>query len=205
MATAATAVVCALMLPAATAFQLAAPLPLTTTRAARHPAPVALDEARQKLIKGGLPQRFAERVSFQTGGAKQVGQEEMILTLWKEFKKCYPSEAVAQEMLSKNTAVILPSLNSPRKIKGTYALLNKRLGKATAKEVLLKNPGVLVCSPESLEKQSDEEIIKAANLVETLENNKPIINAVAGVVWFGIIGAFVYRIGTVGATPPGLS
>eukprot|EP00966_Prymnesium_polylepis_P020824 479316-Prymnesium_polylepis.1 len=53
MATAATAVVCALMLPAATAFQLAAPLPLTTTRAARHPAPVALDEARQKLIKDG--------------------------------------------------------------------------------------------------------------------------------------------------------
>ena len=27
--------------------------------------------------------------------------------------------------------------------------------------------------------------------------------AAAGVVWFGIIGAFAYRIGTVGATPPG--
>ena len=66
-------------------------------------------------------------------------------------------------MLSKNTAVILPSLNSPRKIKGTYALLNKRLGKKAAADLLLKNPGVLVCSPEGLSKSSDEEIIKAAD------------------------------------------
>ena len=42
-------------------------------------------------------------------------QEEKILTLWKEFKKCYKNEAVAQSMLAKNTAVILPQLNSPAK------------------------------------------------------------------------------------------
>ena len=109
-------------------------------------------------------------------------------------------------------------------------MLNKRLGKAAAAEVLLKNPvsdpsnyrarrcarcveqleppprvcqGVLVCSPESLDKQSNEDIVDAANLVETLENNKPIINAIAGVVWFGILGAFAYRIGTAGGCPPG--
>ena len=64
-------------------------------------------------------------------------------------------------MLSKNTAVILPTLNSPRKIKGTYALLNKRLGKKAAADLLLKNPGVLVCSPEGLEKQSSAERVEA--------------------------------------------
>ena len=123
--------------------------------------------------------------------------------VWKEFKKCYKSEAVAREMLSKNTAVILPQLNSPRKIKGTFALLNKRLGKATTQEVITKNPGVLVCSPESLEDQSDKDIIGAADLVATLDANKPLIRAVAGFVWLSIIAAFAYRIGTVGAVPPG--
>ena len=117
---------------------------------------LAVDEARLKLIKGGLPQKFAERVSFQSSGQRQAGQEEEILILWREFKKCYPSEKVALQMLSKNTAVILPQLNSPRKIKGTYALLQKRLGKAATFELLLKNPGVLVCSPEGLAKLSDK-------------------------------------------------
>ena len=84
-------------------------------------------------------------------------------------------------MLSKNTAVILPSLNSPRKIKGTYALLNKRLGKKAAADLLLKNPGVLVCSPEGLEKQSDDDILKAADLVESLE--KTLSNAPVEVLW----------------------
>ena len=167
------------------------------------PKEVRLDPAREKLIKGGLPQRFAERVSFQSSGQRIAGQEEMILTLWKEFKKCYPSEAVAQRMLSKNTAVILPQLNSPSKIKGTYALLNKRLGKKQAQEVITKNPGVLVCSPEGLAKESDEAIINAANFVESVENNRPLITAASGLFFASIIGSVAYRIGTVGASPPG--
>ncbi|KAL3925877.1 MAG: hypothetical protein SGPRY_003546 [Prymnesium sp.] len=167
-----------------------------------HPL-LALDEAREKLVKGGLPLKFAERVSFQSGGQKLPNQEEDILVLWKEFKKCYPSESVAQEMLSKNTAVILPQLNSPRKIKGTYALLNKRLGKQRAAEVFRKNPGVLICSPESLESQSDEDIENAANFVDTLQKNKPIVNAVAVTLWLSVAGSILYRISSVGGTPPG--
>mmetsp|Transcript_21170 Transcript_21170/g.68238 ORF Transcript_21170/g.68238 Transcript_21170/m.68238 type:complete len:222 (-) Transcript_21170:730-1395(-) len=182
---------------AAAAPRLAAP------RAGSRPGPRGsaiadgADPARAKLIKGGLPQKFAERVSFQTGGAKKAGQEEEILILWREFKKCYPNEKVALEMLSKNTAVILPTLNSPRKIKGTYALLNKRLGKKAAADLLLKNPGVLVCSPEGLEKQSDDDILKAADLVESLEKNKPLINGALFVVLLGVVAAFGYRIATV--------
>lgn len=129
----------------------------TSLQSGRTAAPrLALDEAREKLVKGGLPQKFAERVSFQSSGQRVAGQEDEILILWREFKKCYPNEKVAQQMLSKNTAVILPQLNSPRKIKGTYTLLKKRLGKAATSELLLKNPGVLVCSPEGLAKQTDQ-------------------------------------------------
>lgn len=219
-----------LFLQSATAFRApATPAPSAGRR--RAPPPLALDPAREQLVKGGLPLKFAERVSFQSSGQRIPDQEKMILALWKEFKKCYKSEEVAREMLSKNTAVILPQLNSPAKIKGTwarrtnphlfprlpsvarplrppiwllrYALLNKRLGKAKAADVVTKNPGVLVCSPDALAKETDESIIKAAELVATLDANKPIIRAIAGAVWFGIIGAVAYRINVVGAVPPG--
>lgn len=145
------------LLSSAHGFNVRSARPSGSLQSYRTGAPrLAVDEARLKLIKGGLPQKFAERVSFQSSGQRQAGQEEEILILWREFKKCYPSEKVALQMLSKNTAVILPQLNSPRKIKGTYALLQKRLGKAATSELLLKNPGVLVCSPEGLAKLSDK-------------------------------------------------
>jgi hypothetical protein len=163
-----------------------------------------LDPERMKLVKGGLPQKFAERVSFQTSGQKQVGQEDDILTLWKEFQKCYPTKQKALDALSKNTAVILPQLNAPSKIKGTFAQLKQRFGQKGAQEIVEKNPGILVCSPQGLLKQSDKQILDAANLVETLDKNKPIIQALAGAVWIGILLAVGTRIGTVGATPPGL-
>lgn len=94
-------------------------------------------------------------------------------------------------------------LNSPRKIKGTYALLKKRLGNKAAAQLVQKNPGVLVCSPEGLAKQSDKDILGAADLVDTLEKNKPLINAAALLVWVSILGSIGYRIASVGASPPG--
>ena len=100
-------------------------------------------------------------------------------------------------MLVKNTAVILPQLNSPTKIKGTNALLIKRFGKKGASAIKLKNPGILVCSPQGLEKQSDKEIADAAELVVTLENNKPLLQAVSSVLLLSIVGSLVYRIGTI--------
>jgi len=188
---------CFALLPAATAaFGISRAPPVSFARV-RASVPLMVDEARQKLIKGGLPTKFAERVSFQSSGQRIAGQEDEILILWKEFKKCYRSEAVAVSMLSKNTAVILPQLNSPRKIKGTFAQLKKRFGKAGAAEIIEKNPGVLVCSPEGLLKQSDKDILDAAELVATLEDNKPIINAIAGVLLLAIVASLVYRIGTV--------
>ena len=106
-------------LPSAAAFRAPSTLPPRAVTRRRAPPPLALDPAREQLVKGGLPLKFAERVSFQSSGQRIPDQEKMILALWKEFKKCYKSEEVAREMLSKNTAVILPQLNSPAKIKAT--------------------------------------------------------------------------------------
>jgi len=149
--------------------------------------------------KRGLPPGLADRTSFQTSTIKQADQDEKIAILWKEFKKCYPNEKAATEAVFKNAAVVLPQINSPTKIKGTFALLNKRLGKKVALEVITKNPGVLCCTPLSLEKQSDKDIIGAADLVEKIEENKGAIQVVAGLFIFSVPTAIFYKIALINA------
>ena len=78
---------CSAVLCTATALTPSAFRPRTPRFAPRAAAPVALDAAREKLIRGGLPQKFAERVSFQSSGQRIAGQEDEILILWKEFQK----------------------------------------------------------------------------------------------------------------------
>ena len=57
----------------------------------------------------------------------------------------------------------------------------------------MKNPGVLCNSPAGLAKCTDQEILDAANLVETLDANKPLINALAGLVLVLVLAAGLYR------------
>ena len=73
---------CALV-PAVAAFRASPVVATRHSHAARHAAPllaeVKLDPAREKLVKGGLPQKFAERVSFQSSGQRIPDQEVKIL------------------------------------------------------------------------------------------------------------------------------
>ena len=132
--------------------------------------------AREKIMPKGVPPAIADRISFATSGIKTANQIEEIEILWKTFKQCYANEAAAIEAVNRNSAVLQPQYNSPRKIKGTYALLQKRFGKQGATDIITRNPGVLICSPEGMEKQSDEEIMKAVELVEWTFENKEAIN-----------------------------
>lgn len=146
------------------------------------------------ISKSELPPGIAGRVSFQTGGAKTAGQDEEIVILWKALQDCFATRDLAEAAVRKNSAVILPQLNSPTKIKGTYKLLVTRFGKKGAAEILEKNPGILVCTPGSLDKQSDEEILKAANLVAFLDENKLPIKIISGGAFLAIVVSIVYRI-----------
>jgi len=133
-------------------------------------------DERKKQVPKGVPPAIADRVSFATSGVKTGNQIEQIEQLWQAFKSCYANEKLAVEAVTKNAAVLQPQYSSPRKIKGTYKLLQKRFGKKGATDVITRNPGVLVCSPEGMEKQSDAEIMKAVELVEWTYNNKGAIN-----------------------------
>lgn len=110
------------------------------------------------------------------------------------FRQCYPNEQMAIEAAEKNSAVFNPQLNSPTKITGTFALLCKRFGKKGAQELIMRNPGVLVCSPASLDKESNESILNAASLIETLDANKPLLRVVARTTGTLLILSIIYGI-----------
>mmetsp|Transcript_4155 Transcript_4155/g.5331 ORF Transcript_4155/g.5331 Transcript_4155/m.5331 type:complete len:148 (+) Transcript_4155:222-665(+) len=94
----------------------------------------------------------------------------------------------------KNSNVFNPQLNSPTKISGTFAQLVQRFGKKGAQDLIMRNPGILICSPRSLEKETNESIIKAADLIETLDANKPLLRFIARTTGLFLIVAITYGI-----------
>lgn len=96
------------------------------------------------------------------------------------------------------SALPQPPLPSPARLiswrRGTFALLSKRLGKKGAQELIAKNPGVLICTPRSLENESNESILRAADFVDSVERNKPAIRVAAGTVGTVFLALVVYGI-----------
>lgn len=147
----------------------------------------------RKLPKG-LPRNIADRVSFATGGVKTANQVEEVEILWNAFKSVYANEKLAVEAITKNAVPVQPQYSSPTKIKGTYKLLIDRFGKAAAADIIQRNPGVLVCSPAGLSKQSNEEIMKAVELVEFLDANKGPIRFLSGGLFVAAVAFIGYGI-----------
>jgi len=159
-----------------------------TSKARTAPVKMQVAKTRKDMI--------LSKTKFASGGARAAGDEAEMEILWKEFRKCYPSEEMATTAAERNSAVFNPQLNSPTKIKGTNALLRKRFGKKGALEVITKNPGILICTPRSLETQTDKAILDAANLVETLDNNKELIQAISKLTGVLLIFFITYGIAT---------
>ena len=181
-----------------------AAVPLMMLTGGRNKAKTAAPRDDAKKIPKGLPVFLADRISFATSGIKTANQIEEIAILWKEFRACYATEALAIDAATKNAAVLQPQLNSPTKIKGTYALLKRRFGQKGAADIIQRNPGVLVCTPASMEKQSDEDILKAVELVEFLEENKVLLKGVATAVYLLFVAFLSYGVTAKGHPEYGL-
>lgn len=197
------------LLGLAAAFSPAPPARGLATAAHARSASPRLAGAWEKARRGNsdVPEIIMGKVRLALATQRTVGDEEEIIVLWNEFKKCYASKELAVQAAEKNSAVFNPQLNSPTKIKGTFKLLCDRLGKRDAQALIMKNPGVLVCSPASLKNESNESILKAADLVEVLEANKPLIKVIAGAtgvlfIWFAIYGIAAKNYGPDCAPPP---
>ena len=90
--------------------------------------------------------------------------------LWAAFRSCFGSDEEAIEAASRNTGTILPYLNSPGNIYGSFEVLVDLLGSdEAATDVCYKNPGVLQCNPTALARESAESILKAADQVDFFE------------------------------------
>lgn len=175
--------------------QRAAPLMMARATAVRDDA---------KKMPKGVPPAIADRVSFATSGIKQANQVEQVEQLWKVFKGVYANEKLAIAAITKNAVPLQPQFSSPTKIKGTYALLVKRFGKKQAADIIQRNPGVLVCTPLALSKESDEDILKAVDLVEFLDENKGTIKAVATATYLAFVVFLAYGIAAKGNPEYGL-
>ena len=164
---------------------------------ARKPAKQGAYVPKGRNLRNGLPEEVFAKTNFATGGARTENTVAEIEMNWKAFKGCFANEKLAIEAAKKNSAVFSPQFSRPSKIKGTYALLVKRLGKTQTAELLMKNPGVLCNSVSGLEQCSDAEILKAAETVAWLDANKPLLNGAASLVLIGVLVAATYRTTTV--------
>ena len=67
---------------------------------------------------------------------------------------------------------MLPYLNKPFHIDGTWRILKQMMSEDEALEVVTKNPGLLTCNPGMLKDQSADTIKRAATVVHTVEVDK---------------------------------
>jgi len=89
--------------------------------------------------------------------------------LWAALRSCFKTEEDAIAAAARNTGTILPYLNSPSNIYGSFDVLVEMLGKEEAVDVCSKNPGILQCNPRILARESADSIKDAANKVDFFE------------------------------------
>ena len=89
--------------------------------------------------------------------------------LWAALRSCFATEEEAIAAAARNTGTILPYLNSPSNIYGSYEVLVEMLGKEGAVDVCSKNPGILQCNPKLLARESANSITNAAKQVDFFE------------------------------------
>jgi hypothetical protein len=92
--------------------------------------------------------------------------------LWAAFSTCYATEEDAIAAAKRNTGTILPYLNAPTNIYGSFAYMVEELGVDAAREVCKQNPGVLQCDPRAICQTSGEDIARAAKFVDAIEGLK---------------------------------
>ena len=165
----------------ATAFGVAAPV--------RTPFPFHATTAGAAVRTGGIVARSWTPADMSSKALPLPEDLESLLSaatdrkttsqLWAAFRSCYATEGDAIEAAKRNTGTILPYLNSPGNIYGSYEYLAEILGVEGAQEVCRQNPGVLQCDPRALRQTTGESIVRAAKAVDAFESVKlpPVVRA----------------------------
>lgn len=94
----------------------------------------------------------------------------MHMTMSCRLLKVYPSEEAVLEAIAKNTAIVLPFLNKPSFISGSWRALTEMMSEEEALDVITRNPGVLASNPVGLSMQNALVIKNVARAVDATEN-----------------------------------
>jgi len=89
--------------------------------------------------------------------------------LYNRVLNIYPTTEDALAAVSRNSALVLPYLNKPYHVDGSWRILTEMMGEEEALAVVNKNPGLLTCNPAGLKGASVGDIKRAAMLVEIVE------------------------------------
>jgi len=123
-----------------------------------------------------------------------------VALLWSRLVDVYASEEAALAAVKRNSAVVMPYLNKPGNIDGSWEVLQETMGEADAREVITKNPGILASNPGLLRDASAGQVQAAASAVNAVESLPmpvrfaiPAVLTVAAVAFIG--GKFVERNG----------
>ena len=92
------------------------------------------------------------------------------IVLWSRLLDIYPDEAAALAAVQRNSALVMPYLNKPAFIDGSWRVLLEMMPEADALEVVTKNPGILASNPAGLAMSDAETIKRAAGFVDGVEN-----------------------------------
>ena len=84
-----------------------------------------------------------------------------VAPLWKQFRSCYPSEQQAVEAARRNTAVILPFINTADNIRFNRMILRDEIGFTDAEvlDIITRNPGILGNQPGQQARASKSEVL----------------------------------------------
>ena len=91
--------------------------------------------------------------------------------LWREFRKCYPSEQLAIAAARKNIVVLMPFINTASNIRFNKMVLADELGFSEAEilDLITKNPGILGNVPYQLAASSKSEVVFSAKFVSLFD------------------------------------
>uniref|UniRef100_A0A7S0LN90 Uncharacterized protein n=1 Tax=Coccolithus braarudii TaxID=221442 RepID=A0A7S0LN90_9EUKA len=114
------------------------------------------------LLMAALPERVAEVLP------SSVLADEAVVPLWRALRAVYPSEEAAVAAARRNSAVLMPYMNTPEKIRGSWGVVQELCGD-DALDIITRNPGVLGCDPDALAQANADQVRSAANVANVFE------------------------------------
>lgn len=167
-----------------------------------HPHSAASSGRSGGLSMRGPPPEIARQLAPDPNDPRSKAEggwtKSDVNQMWSAFETVYGSRERAEAAANRNVKVLLPFLNSPETIRGSYAVLVDMLGKEEASEIIVKNPGVLSCAPEDLAKTKPGDIRSAANFVSLVDKVPlgvlQLFDPLKSVVFPLLIALTIYRV-----------